>query len=182
MHFDAEALQSIKRTAAQVAERSGQLDTAVALYAETQSWDELGRFICDIGEMLLSRGRYQTVQRYIALLPEAERQQRPWLLYWSGVSRLVFDPLAARADLETAYHHFESSDHDLAGLLLTCSGIIESYYCRVDDMAPAIPWGDRLQHLLQLHKGFPSLAIEAKVLASLQGLCMPVRIILYFWV
>ena len=84
MHFDAEALQSIKRTAAQVAEKYGQQDTAVALYAETQSWDELSRTICDISEAQFSQGRYQTVQGYIALIPETERQQRPWLLYWQG--------------------------------------------------------------------------------------------------
>lgn len=37
VHFDAETLQSLKRTAARVAEKYGQQDTAVALYAETQS-------------------------------------------------------------------------------------------------------------------------------------------------
>lgn len=118
VHFDANKLHSLKRTAAQVAEKYGELDTAVALYAETQSWDELDRFICNISETLLSQGRYQTLQGYIALLPQAERQQRPGLLYWSGMSRLVFDPLAARKDLEAAYHQFERTDQNLTGLLL----------------------------------------------------------------
>jgi len=172
VHFDAEALQSIKRTAAQVAAKYGQQDTAVALYAETQSWDELSRLICGLGETLLSQGRYQTLQGYIALVPEVERQQRPWLLYWSGISRLVFDPVTARLDLELAYQQFERTNEDLAGLLLACSGIIESYYCRVDDMAPTIAWGDRLEGLLRQNGGFPSSSVEATVLANLQGLML----------
>ena len=88
----------------------------------------------------------------------------------AGMSRLVSNPPAARVDLEAAYHQFERTDQNLTGLLLAGSGIIESYNCSVDDMSPTIPWGDRLQHILKLHKGFPSPAIEAKVLANLQGL------------
>ncbi|MDI3466536.1 MAG: Transcriptional activator of maltose regulon, MalT [Nitrospira sp.] len=171
VHFDAEALQSIKRTAAQVAERYGQQDTAVALYAETQSWDELSRLICGLAEKLLSQGRNQTLQKYISLFPQEERQYRPWLLYWSGISRLVFDPITARKDLEHAHYHFETAEQqDVAGLFLSCSGIIESYICGVDDMAPAIIWGDRVQQLLHQNNGFPSPTIEARVLTHLQGL------------
>ncbi|CUS38270.1 BTAD domain-containing putative transcriptional regulator [Candidatus Nitrospira nitrificans] len=169
-HFDAEALQSITHTAAQVAERHGQQDTAVALYAETQSWDDLSRLICEIAEKLLQQGRNQTLQRYISLFPHDEQEQRPWLLYWSGISRLVFDPITARTDLETAYHLFKATGGDVTGLLLTCSGIIEAYYCRADDMAPAIIWGDRLHKILQQHNGFPSSATKVNVLANLQGL------------
>lgn len=170
-HFDRETQHNLKYTAAQVAERYGQQDTAVELYAETQSWDELSRLICERSEPLLTHGRNQTLQRYISYLPEEERQQRPWLLYWSGASRLVFDPITARKDLEHAYHHFETAElPDIAGLLLSCSGIIESYYCCGDDMSPTISWGDRIQEILQTHNGFPSRVIEAKVLSHLQGL------------
>ena len=172
VHFNGEELHSLKRTAAQVAEKYGQQDTAVAFYTETQSWDELSRLICRLAEMLLSQGRYQTVQGYIALVPETERQQRPWILYWSGMSRLVFDPATAQVELEAAYQQFERTGEDLEGLLLACSGIIESYYCRVDDMAPTIAWGDRLEGLLRQNGGFPSSSAEATVLANLQGLML----------
>lgn len=171
VHFDGEQLHSHKRIAAQVAERFGQQDAAVALYAETNSWDDLSRLICGGAEKLLSQGRNQTVQRYIGLVPEAEREKRPWLLYWSGISRLVFDPITARKDLECAHHHFQTAEQqDVAGLFLSCSGIIESYICGVDDMAPAIFWGDRVQQLLHQNDGFPSPTIEARVLTHLQGL------------
>lgn len=170
-HFERKQLQSIKRTAAQVAERHGQQDTAVTLYAETKSWDDLSRMICESAEKLLSQGRNQTLQRYISLFPQEERQHRPWLLYWSGISRLVFDPITARKDLEQAHHHFETAEQQaVAGLFLSCSGIIESCVCGADDMAPAIIWGDRLQQLLYQNKGFPSPTIEARVLTHLQGL------------
>lgn len=168
--LNGDELLRCKRIAAKVAEKHGQQDSAVALYAETQSWDELSRLICEKSEALLTQGRNQTLQRYISYLPEEERQQRPWLLYWSGASRLVFDPIAARKDLEHAYIRFETQSQDVVGQLLACGGIIESYYGCGDDMAPTIAWGDRLQLLLQHHNGFPSLAIGAKVLANLQGL------------
>ena len=171
VHYEREELSSLKRTAAKVAEKYRQVDTAVDLYAETQAWDELSRLICEIGEAMLAQGRFHTLQRYISLLPSAEQQQRPWLLYWSGMSRLVFDPVAARKDLEQAHHHFMIGEHqDAAGLFLSCSGIIESYHCGVDDMAPAITWGDRLEQLLNKNNGFPSRLIEARVLTNLQGL------------
>ena len=162
----------LKRTAAGVAERAGQQDTSVALYAETKSWDDLSRLICEISPILLSQGRYQTLQGYIALVPSDERQSRPWLLYWSGISRLVLTPSVARADFELAYQHFEHNDRDPAGLLLACSAIIESYYCDLTDMAPTIPWGHRIHQLLLEQNGWPSPSIEATVLARLNGLLL----------
>lgn len=169
IHLDGDDLLSCKRMAAKVAEKHGLQDSALALYAETQSWDELGRIICEIAEQLLTQGRYQTLQRYISILPPSERQQRPWLLYWSGMSQLTFDPVAARKEFEQAYKEFEGSG-DIQGLFLSCSCVIESYICGVDNMAPAITWGDRLQQLLSQNQGFPSPAIEARVLAKLLGL------------
>lgn len=168
-HFDREELSDLKRTAAQVAEKCGQQDTAVELYADTQSWGELGRLICEIAEPFVTQGRHQTVLRYIELLPDVEREKQPWLLYWSGIGRLLFNPIASRTDLERAYFQFQS-EQDTAGQFLSCSGIIESYICGADDMAPATTWGDRLQQLLKLDNGFPSPLIEARVLTNLQGL------------
>mgnify|MGYP001313744658 FL=1 len=170
VHFQGETVTNLKRTAAGVAERAGQADTAIALYAEIQAWDDLSRVIRAMSETWLAQGRYHTLQGAIARLPENERQQRPWLLYWSGMSRLVFDPPGARGDLEAAYRQFERTDQDLAGLLLSCSGVIESYYCGVDDMSSTIAWGDQLHRLLSQHKGFPSVAIEATVMMNLLGL------------
>ena len=170
VHFQGETLTNLKWTAAGVAERSGQENTAIALYAEIQAWGDLSRVICKTSETWLAQGRYQTLQGSIARLPPNERQQRPWLLFWSGMSRLVFDPVGARADLEAAYWQFERTDQDLAGLFLSCSGVIESYYCGVDDMSLTIAWGDRLHRLLSQHQGFPSVAIEAKVMMNLLGL------------
>jgi len=168
-HFDDENRQHFKRTAAQVAEKYGQHDAAVDLYAETQSWDELSQLICEIAEPFLTQGRHQTVLRYVGLLPNAEREKQPWVLYWSGIGRLLFNPIAARTDLERAYYQFQSQQ-DTVGQFLSCSGVIESCHCGVDDMAPAITWGDRLEQLLNKNNGFPSSLIEARVLTNLQGL------------
>ena len=168
--FQGETLTNLKRTAAGVAERSGQEETAIALYAELQGWDDLSRVICAMSETWLVQGRFHTLQSSIARLPPNERQQRPWLLYWSGMSWVGFNPSAARADLEAAYRQFERTDQDLAGLVLSASGVIESYYCDSDDIAPTISWGDQLHRLLSEQKGLPSVAIEAQVWMNLLGL------------
>ncbi len=168
-HFEKEQLHDFKYKTAQVAEKYGQQDTAVELYAETQSWDELGRLICEIAEPFLTQGRHQTVLKYIGLLPDAEREKQPWLLYWSGIGQLLFNPVAARTNLERAYYWFQSQQ-DTTGQFLSCSGVIESYHCGIDDMEPAITWGDRLQQLLNQNDGFPSPLVEARVLTNLQGL------------
>jgi tetratricopeptide (TPR) repeat protein len=128
--------------------------------------------VCEIAEKLLSEGRNQTLQRYISLFPQEERQHRPWLLYWSGMSRLVFDPITARTDLEAAYQQFERTENNLEGLFLSSSAIIESYHCCVDDMSHTIAWGDRLHQLLLKHNGFPSQGVQAAVMTNLQGLML----------
>ena len=172
VHYEREELSSLKRTAAKVAEKYRQVDTAVDLYAETQAWDELSRLICEIGEAMLAQGRFHTLQRYISLLPSAEQQQRPWLLYWSGMSRLVFDPVTARADLEAAYQQFERTGDNIEGMFLSSSAIIESYHCCADDMSSTIVWGDRLHQLLLRHKAFPTQGVQAAVMTNLQGLML----------
>lgn len=79
VHFDGE-LHRHKRTAARVAERYGQQDTAIALYAEIKSWDDLSRVIFESAEKLLSQGRNQTLQGYIALLPQNAPPMAPLLV------------------------------------------------------------------------------------------------------
>ncbi|HRI39831.1 MAG TPA: hypothetical protein PLO50_14850, partial [Nitrospira sp.] len=165
-------LHDLKRIAAGVAERAGQHDTAVALYAETKSWDDLSRLICEISPGLLAQGRYQTLQGYISFISPAEQRTRSWLLYWAGMSRLVLNPSTARADFELAYQHFEDTEHDLNGLLLAASAIIESHYCDTASMAPTIQWGDRIHRFLHEHRGEYSPPLEAAVLTRLNGLLL----------
>lgn len=160
----------LKRLAAKVADEGGELDTAAQLYAETKSWDGLSQLICRMSEQLLVQGRHQTLRGYLNLLPPEEVEDRPWVLYWSGISRLGGDPAAARKELEKAYLKFDVVQDDRAGRLLSIGGIIESFFWAGGDMAAVIPWGDRLQQLLETQGGFPSLVIEARVLMSLQGL------------
>lgn len=168
--YSEERLTELKRLAAGVAEQGGQLDAAARLYADTKSWDSLSQLICGVSEQLLAQGRNQTLRGYLELLPAAEVENRPWLLYWSGISRVVFDPIGARKDLEQAYQQFDAAQQDIDGLLLSCGGIIQSYFCCGDGMAPTIGWGDRIQQLLQRHKGWPRPEIQARVFSNLQGL------------
>ena len=162
-------LRAIKRLGSDLAAQNGQMEVAATLLAEAEEWGELTRLICDQAAALLAQGRNQTLQDLIALFPSAVVQHVPWLLYWRGISRMVFDPWSAKANLGDAYDGFETEGHS-AGMFLTCSAIMETYFYAEAEMTPVVAWAEKLQQLLARHEGFPSTQTEAKVLGSLQGL------------
>ena len=162
-------LREIRRLGADLAAQNGQTEAAATLLAEAEEWVELTRLICDHATALITQGRHQALQGLIAMCPLAVVQGAPWLLYWQGLSRMNLDPQAAKTDLELAYPGFQA-ESDSAGLILTCSAIMETYFYAEAEMTPVLGWAERLQQLLARNNGFPSIQIEAKVLGSLQGL------------
>lgn len=162
-------LREIRRLGAELAAQNGQTEAAATLLAEAEEWVELTRLICDHAAALIAQGRHQTLQGLMATCPLAVVQRAPWLLYWQGLSRMNLDPQAAKTDLELAYAGFQA-ESDSAGLFLTCSAIMETYFYAEAEMTPVVGWAEQLQQLLARNNGFPSIQIEAKVLGSLQGL------------
>lgn len=169
VYFSNDDLSALKRRAAEVAAKEGHTNAAIELLAEIGEWKKLTQLICAESSSLLVQGRHQTLLGWIALVPEAEIAKAPWLLYWRGLSRMVFTPSASIIDLEHAYNGFQANT-DAAGLFLSCAAVIEAYFFAEDDMTPVLQWGERLQDLMTRFKGFPSTQIEGKVLGSLQGL------------
>jgi LuxR family transcriptional regulator, maltose regulon positive regulatory protein len=162
-------LREIRHLGADLAAQNGQTEAAATLLAEAEEWGELTRLICDHAAALIAQGRHQALQGLIANCPLTVVQRAPWLLYWRGLSRMNFDPQAAKIDLELAYDEFQEVV-DSAGLFLTCGAIMEAYFYAEAEMKPVMAWAERLQQLLARYEGFPSIQIEGKVLSSLQGL------------
>ncbi|MBY0475162.1 MAG: hypothetical protein K2Q13_08905 [Nitrosomonas sp.] len=168
-HFSGSELLDIKRMAANLAERNGKFKAAAELYAEIKEWTRLVEMIIRYATILLSQGRHQTLQSLIDYLPAEVSQTTSWLLYWRGMSHVLLNPREAIADFEQAYVMFQR-ENDLVGLFLICGSIIDAYVLIEDDMALVLTWAERLKDLLIQCHGFPSLDVEAKVLASMQGL------------
>ena len=162
-------LREIRRLGADLAAQNGQTEAAATLFAKAEEWVELTRLICDHAAALIVQGRHQALQGLIAMCPLPVVQRAPWLLYWRGLSRMNFNPQAAKTDLESAYAGFQIVV-DSAGLFLTCGAIMEAYFYAEDEMTPVVAWAEQLHQLLTRYDGFPSAQIEAKVLGSLQGL------------
>ncbi|TKB68496.1 MAG: hypothetical protein E8D52_05645 [Nitrospira sp.] len=162
-------LCAIRRLGADLAAQNGQTEAAATLLAEAEEWGELTRLICDHAAALIAQGRHQALGGLIAMCPLPVVQCAPWLLYWRGLSRMNFDPRAAKTDLELAYGEFEIGD-DSTGLFLTCGAIMEAYFYAEAEMTPVLAWAEKLQQLLARHEGLLSIQTEGKVLGSLQGL------------
>jgi DNA-binding SARP family transcriptional activator len=168
-YFAEPELLEIKREAAGLLEKNGEAEAAAALYGEAGEWKEVSRLICWRAPALLAQGRNQLLQQLIDLLPQYLTKATPWILYWRGMSRLLFDPILARSDLEQAYVGFQD-EGESAGLFLSCGAIMDAYFYAEDDMRPVLLWAKHLQQLLEHYGGFPSIEIELRVLASIQAL------------
>jgi ATP/maltotriose-dependent transcriptional regulator MalT/DNA-binding SARP family transcriptional activator len=168
-YFSLRELGDIKGRAAGLLEQSGEIETAAKLLAEAQDWKKLVELIQRHAAALLDQGRNQTLQRLIALLPPITISDEPWLLYWRGVSGVHLDPQKAIVDFEHAYTRFKVLD-DKTGSFLVVGAAINAFFYRTASMAPVLPWAEQLQQLLTQHGDFPSVEIEATVIASLQGL------------
>lgn len=168
-HFSTRELHDMQRLGAILMESNGDSETAAELYAKAQAWSDLIRLINSYAPILLVQGRHQLLQRWIGLLPEVMIKSTSWLLYWRGVSCILFNIHAARSDLEHAYTGFLAAD-DSAGLFLVCGAMMEAYLYAEDNITPIIKWGERLQELLEHYGDFPSFDVEVRVFTNLLGL------------
>lgn len=167
-YFSVNELNELKKIGADIAETNGEFLTSASLLSDAQAWEALYELILRQAAILMNQGRNQTLQEIIAYYPSIIIQDKPWLLYWRGISCLITDPDIVRQNLEQAFTGFQRM-HDIPGQLLTCGEIFEAYHYLENDIRPVIQWADQLQDLLNLH-GCPSFDIEVALLSKLQGL------------
>jgi ATP/maltotriose-dependent transcriptional regulator MalT len=86
IHLDREILQTLKRQGGRLLAEAGEGDSAVALLSATEDWTTLAELIRTHGAELEKQGRLLTLQQWIDALPESERGNDPWLLYWAGIA------------------------------------------------------------------------------------------------
>ncbi|MBU1053063.1 MAG: hypothetical protein KKC46_04435 [Proteobacteria bacterium] len=165
--FRPEDILQEQRRAASLLEESGQLEHAADLWIECEDWEALSALILKNAEMLLSQGRIQSLAGWLTRLPDDTLSKSPWLYYWLGMCRLLFDPASARQYLEKAFDEFNIADN-LAGALLSWSFIIESFGYEFADFTPLQMWIKRLYQLMDRRRlNFPSVQIETRVAAGM---------------
>lgn len=165
-----EAFAAHCRHAATLLEELGRAEPAVALRIMAADWPALVPSICNQAPVLMSQGRWQTLQSWIEALPSAVTQAQPWLLYWRGALGCMMNPAAGRVDLEAAYRQFQAGG-DAMGSLLACAGALEAGYLELGDQKPSLRWIEELDRLLAAAPALP-IEIEMRVIHALMGAWM----------
>jgi ATP/maltotriose-dependent transcriptional regulator MalT/DNA-binding SARP family transcriptional activator len=160
------ALDALRREAARILVQAGEVEEAAALFQQSQSWAELATLICANTPALIAQGRYQTVQAWIAPLPEPLYEQEPWILLWHGAAWQPFDLPRARVLYERAYARFKAND-DMAGLWLSWSGIVETYIFEWARFAPLDHWIAEFYALMAQDKTPPTPELMGRAVVGI---------------
>jgi LuxR family transcriptional regulator, maltose regulon positive regulatory protein len=114
----------------------------------------------------------QQPQRWAALAATLPRAGGPWALYWSTRLDAAAPPGAVRQRLREAFDAFEAAG-DTMGALLAAAAAIETFYVDETALQPLDDWVSALQARLPADGAWPSLEIEAQVMAA--GLAITLR-------
>lgn len=158
--------QRLTASAAALLQTTGQIADALALFAETGSWDAYTELLCKVAPQLIRQGRRRTLQGWIAPVPQELVDGDPRLLFWLGVIRTASDPLAARELLSRAFDGYAEAGES-AGQLLAAAQIADSFYSDGENWRPLDAWIDRLEALVATQGWNLSAEPTARAAASL---------------
>lgn len=163
-----EAYLQLQRASAQLLVTTDQTEDAVAMLRDVRDWEQMARIIELHAVAMLNQGRGETLADWLESMPRESLQQNPWLLYWLAASRVPSAPRESRLLYEQAYELFKSQDKpNLKGLLLSCSGVMNSIMYELDDFALLDRWIAIVDELSRTDNAFPDPTIEARVTCSM---------------
>jgi ATP/maltotriose-dependent transcriptional regulator MalT len=155
----------IRRRAAQLTEAAGDIETAAVLLRDAEDWPALASFVSRHAPTLLGQGRGETVERWLAALPDATFDEVPWVRYWRGMCWFACWHAESQRDLQQAFAAFRQRG-DATGMFLAWAAIIIAYHGESNTPA-SDPWLARLDELRHEHPAFPSEDVEARVAAAM---------------
>jgi DNA-binding SARP family transcriptional activator len=112
------------------------------------------------------QGRYHVLEEWLKVLPEEVFNNMPWLQYWMGICVLPFSPLKGREHLERSFEMFDAQN-DPVGVLLSWSGVVDSFFYAWDHYKPLDRWIDWLDNRMKADSSFPFPEIECMVACSM---------------
>lgn len=163
--FSAERVAAICRTAAGLVEGAGQADAAAELLCEAHEPEGLGGLVCRNAATFLSQGRVETVERWLANVPETTFADMPWLLCWRSLCSLGRNHEACCRDAERALSALREQQ-DVDGALFAWSLIVSSHVM-AGWLASVDTWIARLDDLIAESPRPASHDIQARVAAAM---------------
>jgi DNA-binding SARP family transcriptional activator len=168
--FSQAEARALQRQAAMLLEAAGQIEDAAEIYLHAQEWQGLTGLILKNAPVLMSDTRAATLGKWLAALPADLVAEDPWLLYWSGASRIFFShffsPRESQASLEKAFHLFDERK-DPVGTFLSWAGIANCITYAMDDFTQYDTWVPILDRLLKEYGGFPAQEVEGWVASAM---------------
>ena len=159
-------LAQVQRRVGIQLEKDGQLEEAAAAYKAIGDWAGLARLVLKQAQSLIAQGRNETLEDWLISLPSAVIEKDPWLLYWQGICRLLFNPPLSRESLDLAFKKFTKRGDD-TGSLLAWSGIVNSILIEWGDFSRLDQWVDWLDQRMHKNSRFPSSEIEARAVCDM---------------
>jgi DNA-binding SARP family transcriptional activator len=161
----AKRIDAIRRKAARLLSCSGEVETAVELVREIPDWEALADLVVRHAPILLAQGRVETVDGWLADVPDGVFGRSPWMAYWRAISRLGRGHDDCHIDGERALAGFRR-DGDANGMLLAWSLIVLNHV--MIGWLPAVDeWIPRLDEILQQCGGPVSPDTQARVAATM---------------
>ncbi len=143
----------------------GEVDAAADLLISGENWYALCELILKHARKKIEQGCNRKLAHWIAHLPAALIEQRPWLIYWQGMSCLQYENSTAHDAFEKAYCLFKG-DADVLGLYLSWCGIADTYTFTHDSFAGADRWISELEWLQQAYPKPPSMEARGHLIFS----------------
>ncbi len=160
--FSPEEISALQTSAARLLEESGQIEDAAQLFIQAKDWSGLIGLILKHAAVFVSEGRSRIIEEWLGGIPQNIIDDLPWLLYWKGVCRSLFDPKESQGYLEKAFELFKSR-RDVAGVYLSWAGIVESIHLAFENFRLLDVCIEQLDGLMKEYGPFPSTQIEAQV-------------------
>jgi hypothetical protein len=158
-------LSTVRSSAARLVEQAGDVPGAADLLITARDWDAMAPLVCRHAPSFLAQGRLQTVNQWLARMPDEVCAGAPWLLFWRGVCQLGNDHDACRSDCERALAAFRNLC-DIDGALLSWSIIVTSLLME-GRLRPLDDWIAVLDQLRAESPGRLSPQIEARVATTM---------------
>ena len=88
---------------------AGQEEGAVNILQEVEGWDLLSELILKQAQSLVNTGRSKTLIRWMSKFPQQVLDSTPWLVFWSGVSRMTINITESRVLFERPTNNLRSN-------------------------------------------------------------------------
>lgn len=164
-----EEIHRLRTTAANLWIEAQRFEAAVTCLRQSEDWDRLVVVILRAATTLMNQGRHRTLLKWIGHLPEPLAQQKPGLLFWSGMCQLYVNPKESQALFEKAYHQFEKQAH-VTGMLQSCACLTDSITCIYSNLIRLDKWVSQIAKLWAQGIEFEDDSLEVDVIHAMLSL------------